>query len=84
MRRVAWMLVLIGLAGCGKTAPTTTAISNTTSREIVIPKDIQELLQRREFSQAISTITGLIEKQPRDEQLYTIRSMVLHQSGRFN
>ena len=83
MRQIAWMLVLGCFMGCGSATQSTTAVNDANHQEVVIPEEVAALFERGEFAQAVEKLTAMIEKQPRDENLYALRSTAYHQTGRF-
>jgi len=82
MRRMAWMLILVWMIGCGSSSTPTKSVSSTD--DPVIPAEVASLFERGEVTNAIETLTGMIAKSPRDVSLYALRATGYHRVGEYD
>ncbi len=84
MQRVAWVLLLGWLVGCGGTPIPTVTAEATKPKAVVVPAEVELLFDRGELTSAIELLSMLIEKTPRDESLYSLRATAHHRLGHHN
>lgn len=81
MRHMAWILVLVGMVGCGS-ATTTKAVVST--EDPAVPPEVASLFERGEVTNAIETLTAMIAKSPRDVSLYALRATGYHRLSKYD
>lgn len=84
MRHPAWMLVLLtgAFMGCGSNSANNRIVSSSTLKEAPVPEEVSRLFEQGELAQAIETLTTLMKKAPKDENLLALRATAHQRLGR--
>ena len=81
MRRFVCVIFLGWIIGCGgvKSAPST--VQDAPVQEITVPAEVAPFFERGELAQAVEALTAMINKQPQDVTLYSLRATAHHRLG---
>lgn len=85
MRRIAWVLLLGTVIGCGSNPIPTKVVEvpqPTEPKQVVVPVEVEALFAAGELAKAADMLTNMIAATPQDDTLYSLRATAVQRLGR--